>query len=199
MFEGIKGVCEILNELIRTAKDDSKGKGTSEFIVTVFVVPATYAFISSGKFIVETKNESILVLLTNTTNVYAYVNYNPSQKVYIMPQEGDFFPMSSGVGIIAGSTSFISFTNYPNPFKIGKKTTLSYYLENDCKVSIKVYDLTGRLLKVILDNENKLKGPHNEDFWDGTDENGRYVMAGTYLVKIEYCGKSHTRKIAFIK
>lgn len=142
---------------------------------------------------------SIQVMLTNTTNVYAYVNYNPSQKVYIMPQEGDSFPMSSGTGIIAGSTGSVSFTNYPNPFKIGIKTTLSYYLENDCKVSIKVYDLTGRLLKVILDNENKLKGPHNEDVWDGTDQDGRYLMAGTYLVKIDYCGKSYTRKIAFIK
>ncbi len=145
------------------------------------------------------KQGSVQVLLSNTINVYAYANYNPNNKVFIMPDTGYSFPMSSGIGVISGSSDSISFTNYPNPFKPGIKTKLSYFMTEDCNVTIKVYDITGRLIRTIIEKELKDKGPHTEDFWDGKDDAGRYVIAGTYIIKIEYCSKKESRKVTLIK
>ncbi len=145
------------------------------------------------------KEGAIQVLLSNTTDVYAYTNYNPNNKVFIMPETGYNFSMSSGIGVVSGSSDRISFTNYPNPFKSGTNTKFSYYMTEDCNVTIKVYDISGRLIRTLIEKELKNKGPHTEDFWDGKDGNGRYVIAGTYIIKIEYCGKKELRKVTFIK
>lgn len=147
----------------------------------------------------DIKANSIQVLLSNASDINAYVNYNPSQKVFIMPETGYSFPMSSGTGVISGDTANISFTNYPNPFKAGDKTRFSYFLVNECEVTIAVYDITGRLIRTIINKELKSKGAHSEDFWDGKDNNGKYVLSGTYLVKIDACGKKEIRKVTLIK
>ena len=58
--------------------------------------------------------------------------------------------------------------NYPNPFN--PSTTISFSLEKTNKIDLKIYDITGKLVKTIMNNEL-----HN---------------AGTYEVNVDMSGHS---------
>lgn len=59
--------------------------------------------------------------------------------------------------------------SYPNPFAI--KSTIQYELPFDSKVSIKVYDLAGRVLATLVD-EYKMAGIYKVDFNAGRSIKG---------------------------
>ena len=86
--------------------------------------------------------------------------------------------------------------NYPNPFN--PTTTFSFTLPIDKAVSVRVYDLTGRLVRTLVDERQYLKGTH-EVSWDGRDAGGRQVASGTYLYTLEYGNFRQTRKMTLLK
>ncbi len=65
--------------------------------------------------------------------------------------------------------------NYPNPFN--PVTTISYQLTNDSKVSLRVYNLLGQEVKVIVDGE-KEAGYHQETW------NASAVASGMYIYQL---------------
>jgi Ca-activated chloride channel family protein len=90
--------------------------------------------------------------------------------------------------------------NYPNPFN--PATTISYELPNPGSVTVKVYDLTGRLVKVLLSG-SQAAGAQSVT-WDGTDFSGNPVAAGIYIYQIEFTGvdgKKYTlsKKMSLVK
>ena len=66
--------------------------------------------------------------------------------------------------------------NFPNPMQTDTKFT--YYLFNDlpAKVTIKIYTVAGRLIRVIDSASNEVG--YNESYWDGTDEYGDKIANG---------------------
>jgi hypothetical protein len=165
---------------------------------TADTVISVFADISDA---VRSGSMQVQFLSESTLDVYSYID--PSKQVFVSAASGDGFPMSSGTGVLSGDSSAISFTTYPNPFHAGSKANLSYYLSGDSQVTIKVFDISGALIKKIIEKTDRSKGPHAEDTWDGTDNGNRQVLAGTYLIKIESkqggSTKQETRKITFIK
>ena len=71
--------------------------------------------------------------------------------------------------------------NYPNPFN--PVTTLSYDLPEESFVNIKIYDITGRIVKNIV-RENKKAGYHYAR-WNGNNNLGESVSAGMYIYTIQ--------------
>ncbi len=71
-------------------------------------------------------------------------------------------------------------TSYPNPFHAG--TALQLGLVRRDTAWLRVYDVSGRLVRELLCREQLPSGIH-EVFWDGTDDDGRPVPAGVYLVR----------------
>ena len=67
------------------------------------------------------------------------------------------------------------FQNYPNPIK--ETTTIQYQMRNSGPVKIMVYDLDGKQL-AILANQNQAQGTYQVEW------NGRDFPAGTYIYKI---------------
>jgi len=86
--------------------------------------------------------------------------------------------------------------NYPNPFN--PTTTISFTLPLDKSVSVKVYDISGRLVKSLVDNQFLSKGTHQVT-WDATDVSGAQVSSGTYLYALEYGNFRQTRKMVLLK
>ncbi len=80
---------------------------------------------------------------------------------------------------------------------ISSRALIHYELPTDEKTSIKIYEVTGRLLKTIVD-ANLTPGKYNIT-WNLTDENGRKVPAGTYFVKMDTRNRSIVRKITVLK
>jgi flagellar hook assembly protein FlgD len=75
--------------------------------------------------------------------------------------------------------------------------SLNYSLENDGHVSITLYDLKGRVVK-ILDQRDKTSGA-NHVTWNGTDKDGAVLPSGIYFVKIVSGNEAVTKRIMMTK
>ncbi len=86
--------------------------------------------------------------------------------------------------------------NYPNPV-YGNSTNIRYYVSEDSKINIKIFDLAGDLVAEM--NDNAKGGFDNETVWNVSN-----VQSGVYLARIEATsnsGKTQSKiiKIAVIK
>jgi tetratricopeptide (TPR) repeat protein len=85
--------------------------------------------------------------------------------------------------------------NYPNPFN--PSTTISYSIPKESKVSVNIYNLKGQLVKKLYTG-NQVKGTHKLE-WDGKNDQRKLASSGIYLIRIDYMGKSLTRKALMLK
>lgn len=82
----------------------------------------------------------------------------------------------------------------PNPFTPngdGKndQTRFSFFVSNlteERPIQVKVYDVTGRLVKTVLDTKSTAQAyvEQNAILWDGRDDNGRLLPPGLYIYQI---------------
>jgi len=85
--------------------------------------------------------------------------------------------------------------NAPNPF--GHQTTISYQLAQEGYVRLRVYNITGQLVKTLFVGNSK-PGVFTVS-WDGSDDNGKKVANGVYLYRLNTKEYSKTMKLAIIK
>ncbi|MCX8014770.1 MAG: T9SS type A sorting domain-containing protein, partial [candidate division WOR-3 bacterium] len=85
--------------------------------------------------------------------------------------------------------------SYPNPFS--NHTTISYHLSYPAKVKLQIFDITGKLIKTLT-NQEQSNGAYKFR-WNGIDNNGRYVAQGIYFVKLEVNNTTTIRKLTLIK
>ncbi|MBU1881029.1 T9SS type A sorting domain-containing protein, partial [bacterium] len=74
--------------------------------------------------------------------------------------------------------------NYPNPMK--SQTRFTFCLTEPANVTIKVYTVAGRLVKVISDVPGESSFNYDDDrlVWDGRDEKGDMLSNGAYIYKV---------------
>jgi len=68
----------------------------------------------------------------------------------------------------------------PNPF--GLETRIAFELPRACEARVEIYTVSGRRVATLLSGE-RAAGPH-ELTWDGTDDRGRDLASGVYLVRL---------------
>ncbi len=93
-------------------------------------------------------------------------------------------------------TEFAVYPNYPNPFN--PETTIRFQLPEQQRVSIYIYDLKGKLIKKLLDNQSFSAGEH-QILWNATDENNQQVASGVYLYRFVTPKYSKIGKMTFLK
>jgi hypothetical protein len=76
---------------------------------------------------------------------------------------------------------FRLFQNMPNPFAL--LTTVRYDVPVSTRVSLKVYDVSGRLVTTLV-NRHMSKGSY-EVSWKGKNYEGRHVTRGVYFYRLE--------------
>jgi hypothetical protein len=88
--------------------------------------------------------------------------------------------------------------NYPNPFN--PATTIRFSLANEARVSLVVFDVTGRKITTLV-NDRQLAADRHEYLWNGEDTAGRVVASGVYFYRlIVNAGESvQTRRMLLIK
>jgi hypothetical protein len=79
-------------------------------------------------------------------------------------------------------TDSIELHNSPNPFS--SRTTISYFLESAGVVDLRIYDISGRLVRVLTHNRHQPAGDHFTE-WDGCDDTGRDAPVGIYFCRID--------------
>jgi hypothetical protein len=85
--------------------------------------------------------------------------------------------------------------NRPNPFN--PLTTIRFGLKEAGHVSLRIYDASGRLVRVLAEREYGA-GNHDEP-WNGRDSSGRQVSSGVYFYRIDSNGFTETRKMILLR
>jgi len=75
---------------------------------------------------------------------------------------------------------FIFKGNYPNPFN--QSTKLQFDLSNDVDVTLRIYDIRGREIDTLVDNN--MPAGFNEVVWDGLNRYNNPILSGVYIVRI---------------
>ena len=93
--------------------------------------------------------------------------------------------------------------NWPNPFGLdggrnGTGTNVKLFLENDGDIAITIYNIRGQKVKTLTKGYC-VKGKYN-NFWNGTNDNGKRVSSGNYFIKLSVNGEVQAvRKCLLLK
>jgi hypothetical protein len=85
--------------------------------------------------------------------------------------------------------------NYPNPFN--PSTHVEFTLGRDAAATLRVYDVTGRLVRTLLDSY-VAAGRHTVS-WDGRDDRGITAASGVYFMRLQAAGQYLTRTVNLVK
>jgi len=85
--------------------------------------------------------------------------------------------------------------NYPNPFN--PTTTINFSLPDPGKVSLSVYDLSGRLVNTIIDSY--LPAGNHQVTWNGKNQTGADQASGIYIYQITILNKTLSRQMVLMK
>jgi hypothetical protein len=106
----------------------------------------------------------------------------------------------SGVGDNDGPGALPAVTRlesaYPNPFN--PHTTIAFEIPTPKEVTLRVFDLSGRLVRNLVDREPHAPGRH-EIIWNGRDDARRQVASGTYFYRLEAGKFTETRGMLLVK
>lgn len=114
-----------------------------------------------------------------------------------LEEYGNSLNSASLVQKSTGSASGLSFFpkervyNWPNPV-YGSETNIRYYVSEDSKINIKIFDLAGGFVAEL--NSDARGGSDNETVWNVTD-----IQSGVYLARVEASGVSGKKENSIIK
>ncbi len=84
----------------------------------------------------------------------------------------------------------------PNPFN--PRTTVHYVVPSGGgRVQLRVFDLRGRAVRTLVDGPRPA-GPGSVA-WNGTDDTGRAVASGVYMIRLSVGAQSAVRKVTLVK
>lgn len=124
--------------------------------------------------------------------------YPEETRNMMMMKIRDFFqaePSSAEDPAAGVPQHFFLSQNYPNPFN--PVTTIDYGIPDGKFVTLKVYDINGRMVNTLIDEFQP--GGYYSIRWNGQAANGSTVSSGMYLYQLKAGSQSTFRKMMFIK
>lgn len=94
-----------------------------------------------------------------------------------------------------GNDGIFIHPGFPNPFT--ELTTLNFTVLNRVDIQITIYNTTGQLIKILVDQP--YDPGHYSVQWNGTNESGTFVQEGIYLMNVRAGDKSQSLKISHVK
>lgn len=94
--------------------------------------------------------------------------------------------------------------NYPNPFnsstersRRSPETVIEYQLPEARRVSLKIYDVTGREVRTLIERE--MPAGFHRAIWDGRDGAGQALKSSVYFYRLTAGEYMQTKKILFVR
>ena len=143
------------------------------------------------KTTVKTWNDSLAAFVSVVTKVA-----NPKTWSFILLENGTDQTVSTDPIRFVLPDDYRLDQNYPNPFN--PNTTIRYTIPINRRVSIKVYNITGQLVRTLIDNEMANAGSHKV-VWNGKNNFGRNVSTGIYLYSLEWAGMKKVKRMTLVK
>jgi hypothetical protein len=136
--------------------------------------------------------ETALILNSDAVNAEAYNDAleflsitSESGKVKVIGESG-----TSG----AAAEDVMALQNYPNPFS--GKTTISFELAETQMLNIVISDLQGKKHRIF---DGIYQSGSHELVWDGKNESGQSLSAGTYILSIESGNSSKSIRMVLLR
>ena len=132
---------------------------------------------------------------------YSVTSFGVDQynKLYICSFDGMIYKFVQTNSAIEDGVSklnkFSLYQNHPNP--LSPITTLRYDLPEDALVNITIYDMMGRVVKTLI-NDQQTAG-YRSIQWNATNNAGSSVSAGIYLYMIQAGDFRQTKKMVLLK
>ncbi|MCI0479455.1 T9SS type A sorting domain-containing protein, partial [Candidatus Uhrbacteria bacterium] len=106
-----------------------------------------------------------------------------------------FFSTATSIPHEPARYEFTLHQNVPNPFN--PSTRITYELPARAAVTLRVYDVDGRLVRTIVDS---VHGPGSFSAeWNGWNDRGQPVASGVYFYRLTADSRVETRKMVFLK
>ena len=102
---------------------------------------------------------------------------------------------STGIEESSLPNDFHLFQNFPNPFN--PSTTIRFNLPTASPVQLKIFDIKGELIKIIVSDEQP--AGENEMIWDGTNNKGIKQPSGVYVYQLNSNSNTDVRKMILLK
>ena len=137
----------------------------------------TFILLISGIFSFSIAEAQSICDCTNNQPGYCYVDNQGTikcQRYHPHAHIGFFRVKSNGTATASHETSLSNI--FPNP--VSSSTTISFYLFESQRVSLKVFDTTGRLVSTVADKV--FEDGENEFLWSPENING-----GIYFLQIQ--------------
>jgi hypothetical protein len=113
---------------------------------------------------------------------------------YLTSSPTDALAVSNAAIVVGPSWQFSLGNARPNPSS--RDFTIDYSLARDTQVSIRVYDVAGRLV-ATLQNGPLPAGPHTV-IWDGRNQDGRRIASSVYFYRMVAGSFSSQRKAVLL-
>lgn len=102
-----------------------------------------------------------------------------------------------GVADVVDATAEFSLApSCPNPFK--ESTVIRYALPHQATVRLCVYDVSGRVVKVLVDSQGIQAGQHAAE-WNGRNDGGQTVASGVYFYRLEAGTLTRARRMVYLR
>ncbi|MBL0174199.1 MAG: T9SS type A sorting domain-containing protein [Ignavibacteria bacterium] len=122
-----------------------------------------------------------------STTLSSPPNKDPSQRPGFYLTIEDFLV---GVQPVGAPARLSLGQNYPNPFN--PSTSIRFSVPNDGRVTLRVFDLLGAPVRTLVDEQTEA-GEYNVSF------NAAALPSGTYIYKLQFDGKTITRRMTLMK
>ncbi len=101
----------------------------------------------------------------------------------------------NGGDLLTVPTHFYLNPNFPNPFN--QSTLIRFGVPEQSQVSLKIYDIQGRLVKILYDGE--MAAGHYRTHWNGENQSGNPVASGIYLLRLDAPYFSRTYRMLLVR
>lgn len=150
--------------------------------LTQFQVSSGSASDTSKTFIIYTISDSALASGVHTLGTFSGLHNGITIKDTVMADKdgNGIFTGTGGNENLQAPHEYLLNQNYPNPFN--PVTVINFSIPKSGFTSLKVYDITGRLIKILM-NENLQAGYYKAVFDAGSLASGIYfyeLVSGTY-------------------
>jgi hypothetical protein len=125
---------------------------------------------------------------------WVYGDLDGSTNGYSVDQAGSLIVTDpTGVPLIPAVVRL--YPNQPNPFN--PRTTIRFDLPVAGQAQLSIYDLAGRLVRVLVEGE-RAAGSY-EAVWDGRDATGHSAPSGSYLARLVAGGKVEGVRLSLVR
>lgn len=136
-------------------------------------------------------SETVTIPVIETTT--ARVKVEAADNIFFdISNENFALSTSIGIGQIESEPySFSLAQNFPNPFN--PSTIISFTIPQKSKVTLQVYDISGKLIGTLIGSEIRTEGKYGVEF------DGSRLSSGVYIYKLTAGKYSETKKMILIK